>query len=114
MNTIHPDDISHIKHLVERKNKGMMVNSQEVTDLYNKVLEKSVSNTTCSSCVRRRIQELQDHLEKYENECLTKLVEVVEEVFDDIKEEEEKEDATTEEHTKRQNTTRRKNKKTDR
>lgn len=85
MNTIHPDDIAHIKHLVERKNKGLLVNSQEVTDLYNKILEKSVSNTTCSSCVRRRIQELQDHLEKYEKECLTKLIDTIEEVFEEVK-----------------------------
>ena len=49
-------------------NRGRYVVSQEVTDVYNRVLGKAVRNTTCSSCLRQRVFELKEALELWKKQ----------------------------------------------
>ena len=56
------EDREKIEKLVEAKNRNYRVSSSEVTNLYNKILNKNVRNTGCSSCLRQRISELERKL----------------------------------------------------
>lgn len=63
---ISEEDIQLIKELKEIKDKGRVVNSTVVTNLYNKILNKNVPSTNCGSCLRKRIEELYMHLNQIE------------------------------------------------
>lgn len=63
--TINKEDQEAIEKFSNILNMGRYVVSQEVTDVYNRVLEKSVRNTTCSSCLRQRVFELKEALELF-------------------------------------------------
>lgn len=66
MRHIDEQDKILIKKFDEIRQKGYYANSNQVTALYNKILEKNVNNTTCGSCLRGRIQELVNALRKQE------------------------------------------------
>lgn len=66
MRYIEEADKTLIKKFDEIRQKGYYVNSNQVTSLYNKILEKNVNNTTCGSCLRGRIQELVNALKRQE------------------------------------------------
>lgn len=55
-----------VRKLVEIKNKGYYCNGQQLTSVYNRVLEKNVNNTNCGSCMRQRISELDRALKQWE------------------------------------------------
>lgn len=61
---INEEDALMIEKFKNILNKGYYCNSNQVTSLYNKVLEKNVTNTNCSTCLRRRVQELYDALQR--------------------------------------------------
>ena len=42
-----------IEELYNKYNKGERIKSQLLTDLYNKVTGKNVTNTSCGSCLRQ-------------------------------------------------------------
>ena len=46
------EDISLIEKFIEIKNKGLYADGSQVTEVYNRVLEKSVNVTNCGSCIR--------------------------------------------------------------
>ena len=58
------EDRKKIEKFVEAKNRNYRVSSSEVTNLYNKILNKNVRNTGCSSCLRQRISELERKLKQ--------------------------------------------------
>ena len=58
MRRIEGQDIEMIEKFHDIVQRGYYCNSVQVTSLYNKVLEKNVPNTNCSSCLRGRISEL--------------------------------------------------------
>ena len=59
------DDVKLVEKLVEIKNKGLYASGAEVTEIYNRVLEKKVNPTNCGSCIRGRIQELENALNRF-------------------------------------------------
>lgn len=63
---INAEDLEIIRKFEQIKNKGLYCSGSEVTDVYNRVLQKSVRPTNCSSCIRGRIQELVDAVNKFE------------------------------------------------
>ena len=80
------EDIELIEKFIELKNKGMYANGGQLTEVYNRVLSKRVNSTNCSSCIRQRISELEDALNRFR-----KLSESVsEDKVDNTKEEENK------------------------
>lgn len=81
------EDIKLVERFIEIKRKGFYVDGGQLTAVYNRVLEKSVGVTNCGSCLRQRVQELEDALNRFKKLSeTTKQVEV-----DDSPQEENKE-----------------------
>lgn len=62
------ENIKLVKKFIEIRSKGYYVQGAQVTKVYNEVLGKNVAVTNCSSCLRSRIQELENALRKWEAE----------------------------------------------
>ena len=81
------EDIKLVEKFIEIRNKGYYVDGGQLTSVYNRVLEKSVAPTNCGSCLRQRVNELADALNRFK-----KLSEALkEDEVDNTKEEENKE-----------------------
>ena len=65
---ISTEDIELIRKFEDLSAHGYYVNSQQVTDAYNRILNKNVGNTTCGSCIKHRIAELVMVRNRYELE----------------------------------------------
>ena len=61
---ITEDQRQLIKELYTKYNKGERIKSQVLTDLYNRVTGKNLTNTTCGSCLRQRLFELVGLIDK--------------------------------------------------
>lgn len=66
--TISSEDIKTIEKFIQIRNKGLYCSGSEVTDVYNRVLNKRLAPTNCSSCVRQRISELETALNRFKKE----------------------------------------------
>ena len=63
------DDIKMIRKFEEIKNRGLYCDSGQLNDVYNRVLETNAKPTSCGSCMRGRIQQLVDALNRFEEIC---------------------------------------------
>ena len=95
---ISKEDRELIRKFEQIMNKGHYVQSQQLTDAYNRILDKHVHNTTCGSCLRQRTKELIDALnnverrEAREQEAAKKAIEEAkEQEVDNLPEDEKKE-----------------------
>ena len=59
------DDIKLVEKFIDIKNRGMYCDGAQLTNAYNRILEKSVNVTSCGSCLRQRVQELEDALNRF-------------------------------------------------
>lgn len=59
------EDIEMIEKFIEIKNKGFYADGKQVTEVYNRVLEKNVNVTNCGSCLRQRVGELENALKHF-------------------------------------------------
>ena len=59
------EDIERIEKFIDIKNRGYYADGGQVTEVYNRVLEKNVNVTNCGSCLRGRIQELENALNQF-------------------------------------------------
>lgn len=63
------------KALIERaltiRKQGKLCSAREITELYNRVMEKNLPVVSCSSCINQRIRELGNALAKF-NEQMEK------------------------------------------
>lgn len=73
--SISKEDRELIEELFSKFNKGERIKSQVLTDLYNRVTGKNLTNTTCGSCLRQRLFELVDILNKAKKNYAKKLSE---------------------------------------
>ena len=55
-------DVERVEKYIELKNKGFYADGKQVTDDYNRLLNKRVNPTSCGSCIRQRITELEGAL----------------------------------------------------
>lgn len=69
------DDISLVEKFIDIKNRGYYADGGQVTEVYNRVLNKRANPTNCGSCIRQRISELEAALNHFK-----KLSETVPEV----------------------------------
>ena len=74
-NRITKEDRELIEELFNKFNKGERIKSQVLTDLYNRVTGKNLTNTSCGSCLRQRLFELVDILNKAKKNYAKKLSE---------------------------------------
>ena len=81
------EDVKLVEKFIDIKNKGFYVDGKQLTDVYNRVLEKNVNPTNCGSCLRQRTLELEEALNRFK-----KLSESISETkVDDTKDNENKE-----------------------
>ncbi len=59
------EDIELIEKFIEIKNKGYYVSGEQLTEVYNRVLERNVPTTNCGSCLRQRVNELETALNQH-------------------------------------------------
>lgn len=59
------DDVTMVEKFIEIKNKGYYCDGGQLTEVYNRVLEKSAPPTNCGSCMRTRISELETALNQF-------------------------------------------------
>lgn len=59
------DDVKMVEKFIELKTKGFYCDGAQLTEVYNRVLDKRVNPTNCGSCIRQRINELEDALNRY-------------------------------------------------
>ncbi len=59
------EDIELIEKFIEIKNRGYYVSGEQLTEAYNRILNKNVNITNCGSCLRGRVQELENALNHY-------------------------------------------------
>ena len=64
-NTWTDDDILLVEKFIEIKNRGYYVSGEQLTEAYNRILHKNVNVTNCGSCLRGRVQELENALRAY-------------------------------------------------
>lgn len=53
------NDIKMVEKFIELKQKGYYVDGKQLTDYYNRLLNKRVNPTSCGSCLRQRVGELE-------------------------------------------------------
>ena len=75
-----------VEKFIEIKNKGYYCDGTQLTQVYNRVLDKRAAPTNCGSCIRGRINELEGALNQFKklSEAQTK------QEVDNTKEEENK------------------------
>ena len=56
------EDIKLVEKFIEIKNKGYYCDGKQLTEAYNRLLNKSVNVTQCGSCLRQRVRELEGAL----------------------------------------------------
>lgn len=62
------EDIEKVEKFIQIKNKGYYCDGAQLTEVYNRVLNKRVSTTTCGSCLRQRVNELEQALNHYKKQ----------------------------------------------
>lgn len=63
--TFTKEDIELVEKLIRIKNSGYYASGEEVTKIYNRILNRNVNVTNCGSCLRGRIQEMEDALNHF-------------------------------------------------
>ena len=59
------DDIKMVEKFIEIKNRGLYCDGGQLTEVYNRVLDKRANPTNCGSCIRQRINELEAALNRF-------------------------------------------------
>lgn len=59
------EDVKLIEKFIEIRNRGYYADSVQLTEVYNRVLEKNAPPTNCGSCMRTRISELETALNQF-------------------------------------------------
>ena len=59
------EDVTMVEKFIDIRNRGYYADSAQLNDVYNRVLEKNVAPTSCGSCMRARISELETALNQF-------------------------------------------------
>lgn len=60
------EDILMMQKFIEIVKKGARISGAEITQLYNRVLNKNVNPTNCGSCINQRYKELKQSYDAFE------------------------------------------------
>ena len=63
--TFSQEDIKLVEKLIRIKNSGYYASGEEVTKIYNRILHKNANVTSCGSCLRQRVQEMENALNHF-------------------------------------------------
>lgn len=67
-NTWTSEDVQLVEKFIEIRDKGYYVSGEQLTEVYNRVLNKRVNVTSCGSCLRQRVNELADALDRFKKQ----------------------------------------------
>ena len=102
MRRITETEAQAIRRFEEIRQKGYYVNASQLQSVYNQVFERNLPTTTCSSCLRKRIQELVDAINRQDEKDKIEAAKVVLSILEEneteteeIKEEENADKQTT-------------------
>ena len=59
------EDIELVEKFIQIRNNGYYADGTQLTEVYNRVLDKRVNPTNCGSCIRQRINELEEALNRF-------------------------------------------------
>lgn len=59
------EDVVMVEKFIDIKNRGYYCDGGQLTQVYNRVLEKNAPPTNCGSCMRNRINELEVALNQF-------------------------------------------------
>lgn len=59
------EDVKLVEKFIEIRNKGFYCDGGQLTEVYNRVLDKRAAPTNCGSCIRQRINELEGALNSF-------------------------------------------------
>lgn len=62
---ITDEDVRIIEKFIDIRNRGYYADGTQVTEVYNRVLNRSVRPTNCGSCISQRIRELEEALRRF-------------------------------------------------
>lgn len=62
------EDIEKVEKFIDIRNKGYYCDGTQLTEVYNRVLQKHVNPTNCGSCLRQRVNELADALDRFKRQ----------------------------------------------
>lgn len=74
------DDVRLVEKFIEIRNKGFYCDGGQLTEVYNRVLDKRAAPTNCGSCIRARINELEGALNTFKRLSETKTEDKVEDI----------------------------------
>ena len=77
MSNWNEQDLMLFERMRDAVKKGYYLSGVEVTQLYNRVLDKKLASTNCSSCIRQRYNELRKHYDIYQSKNITAVAEVI-------------------------------------
>lgn len=60
------EDILMMQKFIEIVKRGSRISGGEITQLYNRVLNKNVNPTNCGSCINQRYKELKQSYDAFE------------------------------------------------
>ena len=66
------EDVKLVEKFIDIKNRGFYCDGKQLTDVYNRVLEKKVAPTSCGSCIRQRVIELESALNQFKKQMEVK------------------------------------------
>ena len=59
------EDVKMVEKFIDIRNKGYYCDGGQLTEVYNRVLNKRAAPTNCGSCIRARINELEGALNTF-------------------------------------------------
>lgn len=62
------EDVKKVEQFIEIRNRGYYCDGKQLTEVYNRVLGKNLPPTNCGSCMRARIQELENALNSFKKQ----------------------------------------------
>lgn len=63
--TFTKEDVELVEKFIDIKRRGYYVDGGQLTEAYNRILHKSARPTNCGSCLRQRVQELEQALNAF-------------------------------------------------
>lgn len=67
-NTWTSEDVQLVEKFIDIRNRGYYASGEQLTEVYNRVLNKRVNPTNCGSCIRQRINELEEALNRFKRQ----------------------------------------------
>lgn len=72
--TFTDEDVKLVEKFIDIKNRGFYADGTQLTEVYNRVLNKRVNPTNCGSCIRQRIMELEGALNHFKSKMANEVI----------------------------------------